>query len=111
MKRWTRKDTKKWINSVVSRVDDINFYLNETNKWCISHNRTDEQCITYCSIMVILWVCHLRNEVISTREIFEILKFDNWAQLPDELYFFNEEYEDLELHQLLELVSKVSDLS
>lgn len=104
MKAWSRDDTKEWVAQLENRIDDIEFYLKRTVEWCEENEVYSEKAIFICSVMAIIWVCHLRNEPISKHEIFEILGVKNWQDIEDEVFQFNPAYEDMELEQLLNFV-------
>jgi hypothetical protein len=101
---WTRNDTKHWINQLENRIEDIEFYLRRTVEWCEENDVYSNNTVFVCSVMALTWVCHLRGEEISRREIFEILGVDNWNALEDSVLKFNPKYEEMQLEELLELV-------
>ena len=104
MKPWTRADTKEWIYRLENRVEDIDFYLKRTLEWCEDNAVYSDRIVLICCIMAITWVCHLRNESISKKELFEILGIDDVNQIDDEVFTFNKKYEDMELEELLQFV-------
>ena len=104
MKPWTRDDTKEWIAQLEHRIEDIHFYLNRSIEWCEENDVYSDKIIFVCSIMSIVWVCHLRNEPISKHELFEILGIEDWENIEDAVFEFNPIYEDMELEELLQFV-------
>lgn len=104
MKPWTRDDTKEWIAHLENRIEDIDFYLKRALEWCNENEVYSDRIVFVCSIMTIVWVCHLRNEPVSKLELFEILGVKNWHDAKDEILGFNPAYEDMELEELLEHV-------
>lgn len=101
MKPWTRDDTRSWIESLEYRIADIEHYLQRTLEWIEENEIYSDRFVFLCSFMTIVWVCHLRNEPISKYELFEILGIQNYDQVPDAIFGFNEEYEFMELEELL----------
>lgn len=104
MKPWTRDDTKEWIAQLENRVEDIEFYLKRTLEWCEENEVYSDKIVFTCSIMAIVWVCHLRKEPVSKHELFEILGIADFDQVDDAVFGFNEQYEDMELEELLQFV-------
>lgn len=104
MTNWTRDNTKEWIAQLENRIEDIEFYLRRTLEWCEENDICSEKTIFTCSIMAIVWVCHLRNELVSKHELFEILGVDQWHEAEDAVFEFNPKYEDMQLEELLESV-------
>ena len=101
---WTRDDTKYWVAQLENRIEDIEFYLKRTIEWCEENEVYSDNLVFVCSVMALTWVCHLRGEEISRRELFEILGIDNWNAIEDAILEFNPKYEDMQLEELLELV-------
>ena len=101
---WSRDDTKYWVAQLENRIEDIEFYLKRTIEWCEENEVYSDNTVFVCSVMALTWVCHLRNEEVSRREIFEILGVDNWNAIEDAVLEFNPKYEDMQLEELLELV-------
>lgn len=104
MKPWSRDDTKHWVSQLENRIDDIEHYLQRTVEWCEQNDVDSDQTVFVCSVMTLTWVCHLRGEEISRREIFEILGIENWNSIEDAVLAFNPKYEQMQLEELLELV-------
>ena len=104
MKAWTRDDTKEWVSQLENRIEDIQFYLSRTLEWCEENEVYSDRIIFVCSIMAIVWVCHLRKEPISKHELFEILGIENWNDVEDAVFEFNPIYENMEIEELLQFV-------
>ena len=104
MKPWTRDDTRDWISQLENRINDIDYYLSLTTKWCEEHDIYDDRTVFLCAMMTTIWVCYLRGELISTRESFEILGVENWDEIDDEVYEFNPDYANLDHSELLKIV-------
>ena len=101
---WTRDNTKHWVAQLENRIEDIEFYLRRTIEWCEENEVYSDNLVFVCSVMTLSWVCHLRGEELSRREVFEILGIDNWNAIEDAVLEFNPKYEDMQLEELLELV-------
>lgn len=101
---WTRDNTKHWVAQLENRIEDIEFYLRRTIEWCEENEVYSDNLVFVCSVMTLSWVCHLRGEELSRREVFEILGIDNWNAIEDAMLEFNPKYEDMQLEELLELV-------
>lgn len=109
-KPWTRKDTQIWINQLENRVEDIKFYVDHTLHWCDQRYVTAEPPLTACIMVTILWVCMMREESISRREVMELLGISNWDEVDDFEYMLDERFKDLELDDVLEeVLEKFSD--
>jgi hypothetical protein len=101
---WTRQDTQEWIAQLENRVEDIEFYLRRTLEWCEDNEVYSDNLVFVCSVMTITWVCHLRNEPVSKKELFEILGIENWDAIEDAILEFNPKYESMELEDLLDFI-------
>ena len=77
-KYWSRDDTKTWIAHVENRIEDMDYYLNQTIKFCEENNIINNQTVFTLSFLTVLWVSYMREEPISRREIFEILCVKDW---------------------------------
>lgn len=104
MNPWDREDTREWIAQLETRIEDLQYYLSRTQQWCSENEIQSDRIIFVCSIMALVWVCHLRNENISKQELLELLKIENWESIEDATFEFNPAYEDLELEELLTIV-------
>jgi hypothetical protein len=101
---WTRDNTKHWVAQLENRIEDIEFYLRRTVEWCEENDVYSDNTVFVCSVMALTWVCHLRGEEISRRELFEILGIENWNAIEDAVLELNPKYEEMQLEELLELV-------
>jgi hypothetical protein len=101
---WTRDNTKHWVAQLENRIEDIEFYLRRTVEWCEENEVYSDNTVFVCSVMALTWVCHLRGEEISRRELFEILGIENWNAIEDAVLELNPKYEEMQLEELLELV-------
>lgn len=104
MQPWFRSDTTRWISQLEKRIDDMQFYLNRTDEWCRDREVYSITALTGCRIITLLWVSHLRQEIISKREVFEIIGVVDWYNAPDDEYMLSEEYGDKDIDELLEIV-------
>ncbi len=104
MKPWTRDDTKYWISQLENRIEDIDYYLNQTLKWCEDNEIYSDKLVFICSVMTVVWVSHCRNEPIGKQELFEILGIENWQSVDNDLLSFSPIFESMELEDLLHLV-------
>lgn len=87
MKPWLRDDTKDWIHHVESRIQDIDYYIKETILWCEQNEVYSDKHVLIYMMMTCIWVCSMRQELISYNEITEILGVNEEVSLPtDELY-------------------------
>lgn len=105
-KPWSRWDTKLWINQLENRIEDIDYYLNQTVEYCEANNIINNESVFTLSFLTVLWVSYMREEPISRREIFEILNIQNWEDLPDSPVELGKKLADFDLQDLLNLVSK-----
>lgn len=105
IKPWSRDDTRDWIAQLELRVEDINYYLNETVQWLENHDiERDEVCFA-CAMMALVWVAYQRSEPITRWELMEILGVKDYTSMPDEEIELGEIYRNLDLDQVLESVS------
>jgi len=98
---WSREDTQHWINQLEHRIEDIDYYLNETVKWCEINDIYLDQQVFACMMMTVVWVSNMRNEPISKREAYEILGIEDWYKAPDEPFELGEKYQGWDLEPLL----------
>lgn len=103
-KPWTREDTQIWISQLENRVEDIRFYVDHTIHWCDQRYITEEELLTACIMVTILWVCMMRQESASRREVMELLGISNWADVDDLEYMLDDRFQDMELDDVLEVV-------
>lgn len=105
MKPWSREDTRDWIAQLELRVEDINYYLNETVHWLEDHDiERDEVCFA-CAMMALVWVAYQRSEPITRWELMEILGVKDYESMPDEELELGEKYRSLDLEHVLESVT------
>lgn len=104
MKYWSREDTKHWVAQLENRIDDIEYYLCETMKWCDDSDIYREDAVFACMLMTVLWVSTQRGEPLSKREAMELLGVQDWEQVEDEEFVLGPQYENVELADLLEQV-------
>jgi hypothetical protein len=101
---WTREETKNWIVQLENRLEDINYYLNETVKWCENNEIYDNQIVFTCSIMTVVWVSHMRGEPLSKREALELVGVENIEKVQDDVYMLGELFQDCDHEELLSAV-------
>lgn len=106
MQYWSRDDTRHWIDQMENRVEDIEYYLNKTIEWCEENCVFDNRRIFLCSFMAMIWVAHMRNELISYKELFEILGLEDMIVGEDKVYDLGPEYQNLEHIEVLRLALK-----
>jgi len=104
MKPWTRDDTKFWIAQLENRIEDIDYYLNRTVEWCENNGVWDNEGVFTLSFVTVLWVCHMRSEDISRREIYEYLGIEDWEEVEDHVMELGSVLSDLDFEPMLELV-------
>ena len=105
-KHWNIYDTKLWINQLENRIEDIDYYLNQTVKYCEDNDIINNETVFTMSFLTVLWVSYMREEPISRREIFEILCIKDWEDLPDAPVELGAKLSDFDLQELLDVVSK-----
>ncbi|NBR61506.1 MAG: hypothetical protein EBT86_07615 [Actinobacteria bacterium] len=99
-------DTKIWLAHVENRIEDMDYYLNQTINYCEANNIINNETVFTLSFLTILWVSYMREEPISRREIFEILCIKDWEDLPDSEVELGSKLEKFDLKDLLDAVSK-----
>lgn len=104
MKPWTREDTKFWISQLENRVSDISYYLHQTAKWCEDHFIHDDRKVFMCNFLTCVWVCHMRNEEITYKELLEILGLEDFYTGDDSVYSLGKDIRDVEHDELLSLI-------
>lgn len=107
MMAWSRERTRDWIAQLENRIDDIEYYLNETIRWCEDHEVYDDETVFGCALITVVWVSHMRREPISKREALEILAVPDWDSARDEEFLLGQNYQDLELEELLRRVARM----
>lgn len=101
---WTRDQTQEWIVQVKNRLEDIDYYLKKTVEWCEDNNVYDDQIVFACASMTVIWVSYMRGELISKREVLELLSVKDWNESEDIEYSLRTEYSGLDHEELLEEV-------
>ncbi len=110
MKYWTRDDTKEWIAQLEHRLEDIDYYLEQTAHWCDEYGIEDDRVVFMCSFLTCVWVSHMRGEPITFTELMELLGVEEWECDEDKIYELDEKYAELDHHELLEkTVEKLED--
>jgi len=105
MKPWTRDDTQHWIAQLENRVEDIDYYLMRAIEWCEDHRVYDDQAVFACCAMTVIWVCRMRGETITQKEMFELLGLQGWEVGTDDEYRLGDSYLDMDHEDLLEMVA------
>lgn len=98
---WTREQTQEWLIQVESRIEDIGYYLARTTEWCDRNEVWSDHKVIACSIVTVIWVCNMRGETISRREIFEILGCPGWEEMDDTGYGLNNNILSADLEDIL----------
>lgn len=109
MTPWTREDTRAYIQTLESRVQDILTFSNGAMLWCQKNEIYKETIVFACIITSILWVCYNRNESVTKKEIFEILNVKGWESIEDEVLELNPKYENMDIEEILEQVVQFLD--
>lgn len=105
MKPWTREDTQYWIAQLENRIEDIDYYLNRTVEWCENNGIWNNEAVFSLSFVTVLWVCHMRNEDVSRKEIYEMLGLDDWNEIEDHVMELGTLLSGLDFEPMLELVA------
>lgn len=111
MKPWTRENTRDFIHSVESRIEDIDYYLKRTVEWCEKNGVWENRKVLMCSLITCIWVSSMRDEPISFKEIVEILGLQELEDSGmDKVYEITKEFQNLDHEQvLLLLMAKSGD--
>lgn len=109
MKTWTREDTRYWVKQLETRIKDIDYYLNKTLEWCEENYIYDDRKVFMCSFLTCVWVCHMRGESISYRELLEILGLENMDIGEDSVYDLGPKLKNVEHQELLDLIIRRLD--
>lgn len=100
-KPWTRDDTRDWIAQLELRVEDIDYYLQETVQWLEArYEERDEVCFA-CAMMTLIWVAYQRSEPVTRWEVMEILGIKDFEAMPDEEIELGEKYRGMDLENVL----------
>lgn len=110
MKPWTRNDTKDWIASAQSRIEDFNYYLGRTVDFCEQQGIWENQKVVMCCLITCIWVSSMREENISFQEIIEIMGIENEydEEVEDRIYSVCSEFQSLDHEEILSLLIKGS---
>ena len=103
-KVWTREHTQHWIAQLENRLEDIDYYLNQTVDWCEDRGVLNDQAVFACAVMTVIWVSHMRSEPLSKREVLEIVGVADFYDAEDDEYALSERFHGMELEELLEMV-------
>jgi hypothetical protein len=101
---WTRDCTKEWFIQLENRIEDFDYYLYQAEQWCNEHDVYNESIIFACKILTMTWVSHMRDEILSKREVFEIIGVVDWYNVDDDIYELGPNFQGLELEEILEEV-------
>ena len=104
-KMWSREHTKEWLIQIGTRLEDFEYYLNQTTDWCELHGIWNDAAVFMCCVMTLVWVSYQRNEPLSKSEVFEILGFDQ-NSFGNDMYELGVEFQDLDHEDLLYRVIK-----
>ena len=103
---WTREDTKDWIAQLEHRIDDINYFLQRTVKWCEDNYIYDHDRMFMCSFLTCIWVSYQRSEPITYNELIEMLGLEEMTIEEDKLYELDEQFANFEHEEMLEFAVK-----
>lgn len=101
---WTRDRTQEWIGQLENRLEDIDYYLAQTIRWCEDNNIYDDQMVFACAVMTVVWVSHMRGEPLSKREALEIVGISDADSVEDDEYCLGEQFHDYDHEELLAAV-------
>lgn len=107
MRYWSRDDTREWVKQIESRVDDINYYLDRTQKWCDDYGIDNGKTYFMCNFLTCVWVSQMRGENITFSEMMEMLGVDEWECDEDKFYELDPEFSELEHETLLQKAVEV----
>jgi hypothetical protein len=103
---WSREDTQHWIAQLENRLEDIHYHLNQTVEWCEERGVYNDQAVFACAVMTVIWVSYMRDEPLSKREVLEIVGVTDYYNAEDQEYVLGEQFQDLDLEELLEMVAE-----
>jgi len=106
MKPWTRDDTKDWINLVLGRFEDFEYYRDRTLDYCENHLIEDPDLVTKCVVATLIWVAAHRNETLSFTELLDLLHVpldDNLTVKDRQIIIPTEELTKLDHQELLQV--------
>lgn len=104
MTYWSRDRTQEWIGQLENRLEDIDYYLNQTIEWCETNDIYDDQMVFACAVMTVVWVSHMRGEPLSRREALEIVGIADADTVDDYEYNLVDEFHDYDHEELLAAV-------
>jgi len=105
-KYWSREDTQHWIVQLENRIEDIDYYLNRTVEWCENNGIWDNEDVFTLSFVTVLWVCHMRNEDVSRKEVYEMLGIAGWEDSEDLVMELGNTLTGLDFEPMLEFVTR-----
>jgi hypothetical protein len=105
---WSRDDTQSWIAQMENRLEDLNYYLNRTIEWAEHHNVIDQETIFTLGFVTVLWVCYMRAEEVSRREVYELLGISGWETTEDHVMELGDQLSDMDYEDMLTLVANRS---
>lgn len=106
MKYWSREDTRNWILKLENRLQDIDYFLNQTVAWCEDHYVYNDREVFMLSFLTVIWVSHMRGEPITYVELLELLGMEEMIVGEDKTYDLGEEFIHMGHEQILELMLK-----
>jgi hypothetical protein len=75
-----QQNTREWIKTIISRVNDVVFYKGQALQWCKDNDVVSETITSKCVIAACIWVSTVRGEKITLGEIYDFLG------IPEESY-------------------------
>lgn len=108
-KAWSRTDTQDWINQVTNRIEDIDYYLGRTVEYCEANGIWDDIKVFSISFVVVVWVCHMREEEVTRQEILELLGMEHFNQAEDAVMNLGKHLADKDFEELLQILSDFSE--
>lgn len=106
MSIWSRDNTKEWIIQLENRIEDIDYYLVRTVEWCEQNGIWDDEKVFGLAFVTVLWVCHMRGEDVSRKEIIEIIGIAGWEDAEDAVMDLGDQLSTLDHEEMLQIVAK-----
>lgn len=106
---WTRTHTQDWINQLENRIEDIDYYLSRTVEYCEANGIWDDIKVFSISFVVVVWVCHMREEEVTRQEILELLGMEHFNQAEDAVMNLGKHLADKDFEELLQILSDFSE--
>ncbi len=106
MTAWTRDNTRDWVGQIEHRIEDLNYYLSQTVKYCEDNEIFHDEAVFTLTFVTVLWVCHMRDEPITRHEIFEILGLNGWENNDDAIFDLGSKLGNLDYEDMLDLVAR-----